>query len=142
MPHVEMRDLQLRARGAGRPSASGGQPPDHIKGMVSSVRSAMKEVHAVGANAGRAKIQASLGRYLQGAGSSNRGAKATATAAQNYINCVDQCAAWHAASPLTYRDWELKDTLRYRPGDTLRGDDACGVDGRGRRSLGPGADVG
>jgi hypothetical protein len=118
MPAVGMRDLQLRARGAVSGSAGSGVP-DHIRGMVSSVRSALKTVHASGAGAGSAKINASLDRYLQNAGSSNPGRRGSATAAQNYVACVDQYEAWAGGSSLSYVGWELRDHLIYAPGDTL-----------------------
>jgi hypothetical protein len=53
------------------------------------------------------KIRSTLGKYVARASSSNRGHRATATAAQHYIDAVDICANWHATSGAATRDWQL-----------------------------------
>jgi len=110
MAIVEMRDLALSVRGA---SSSGSGPPPHIWGMVSSVRSAIRVVHATSPAAGVAKVQSSLGKWLPWAGDPNRGRRATASAAANYIAVVEQCASWHAASPLAFTRWEERGVVSY-----------------------------
>jgi hypothetical protein len=88
-------------------------------GMVSAVRAALREAHAVSPIAGVNKINASLGQWLAWAGDPNPGRRATATAAQNYIAVVERCASWHMASALTYVAWERKGTVAYSATDIV-----------------------
>lgn len=119
MPTVGMRDLTLSVRGVSRSRGGTGAPPAHIMGMVSSVRSAIREVHATSPQAGETKIRTSLGGWLGWAGDSNPGRRASATAAANYISAVEQCASWQSLSPLTYRTWEAKGTVCYNASDAI-----------------------
>lgn len=120
MPTVEMRELALSVRGRRSTGAgSGGMPPPHIMGMVSGVRSAIREAHVTSPAAGKSKIAGSLGGWLAWAGDPNPGRRATATAAANYIDAVERCADWHAASPLVFRTWEEKGIVRYSPADVV-----------------------
>jgi hypothetical protein len=88
-------------------------------GMVSSVRAAVRAIHATSASAGTARVRASLGKWLGWAGDANPGKRASATAAENYIDVVDVCAAWHSTSPLAFRSWEMKGIIRFNPTDVL-----------------------
>lgn len=93
----------------------------HILGMTSSVRGSIRRVHTAGAAAGVAHITKVLGPRLAGASSANRGLRATATAAQNYINCVQQYATWDTASGLTFTHWQLQGLVVYTPTDQVDG---------------------
>lgn len=116
MPLVEMRDLARSVRGA---SSGGTGPPPHIMGMVTSVRSAVRTIHAVSPAAGAAQIQTRLDQWLQWAGDANPGRRATATAAANYIGTVEQCATWHAVSTFSFKEWEEKGVVRYSASDVV-----------------------
>jgi hypothetical protein len=85
--------------------------------MVSSVRGALRTVHADSPAAGRRKIESKLNPWLKGAGSDNPGLRASATAAANYIQVVDQCADWHESSTLKYELWQLRGAVRYSSTD-------------------------
>lgn len=87
--------------------------------MVSSVRAAMKHVHTETPAAGVSRIETKLGHWLAGANDSNRGRKASATAAFNYIETVRQCAEWHEESILSYAAWEAKGVVKYDEGDSV-----------------------
>jgi hypothetical protein len=104
-----MSELQRAARGG---SVSVGSTtidvPPHILGMTSSVRAAIKRVHEKSPSAGSSFIRASLGHYLARAGSTNPGHRGTATAAQHYVNAVDLCGQWHAASGLVTKQWQMR----------------------------------
>jgi hypothetical protein len=73
----------------------------------------MHEVHKVSPASGKAKARSSLGKYLAGSSSANRGTKATATAAQNYIAIVDEYADRQQASQLSFVTWEQKGAVAY-----------------------------
>ncbi len=82
--------------------------PPHILGMTASVRAAIKRVHEQSPAVGSAYIRSSLGHYLARASSTNPGHRATATAAQHYVDAVDQCGQWHATSGLSMKYWQLR----------------------------------
>lgn len=82
--------------------------PPHILGMTSSVRAAIKRVHETSPSAGSSYIRTSLSHYLARAGSTNPGHLATATAAQHYVDAVDLCGKWHAASGLVTKTWQMR----------------------------------
>lgn len=109
MPAVRMSELQRAARGG---SVTVGSPttdvPPHILGMTTSVRAAVRRVHEDSPAAGSTYITNSLAHYLARAGSSNPGHRGTATAAQHYVEAVEQCGAWHASSGLETSIWQLR----------------------------------
>lgn len=114
-----MRELQRAARGESVVLGGTSDVPFHIMGMVSTVRSALKKVHLDSPSVGSARVHGKLDHHQVNASSSNRGHKATATAAQNYTDAVDRCAAWHTASPLKAIHWELKALVSFNSSDRV-----------------------
>ena len=104
-----MSELQRAVRGG---SVSVGSTtidvPPHILGMTTSVRAAIKRVHETSPSAGSSFIRTSLSHYLTRAGSTNPGHRGTATAAQHYVDAVDLCGQWHAASGLVMKTWQMR----------------------------------
>jgi hypothetical protein len=104
-----MSELQRAARGGTvTVGATTIDVPPHILGMTTSVRAAIKRVHQTSPSSGSAFIRNSLGHYLARAGSPNPGHRATATAAEHYVDAVDLCGQWHAASGLALKQWQLR----------------------------------
>lgn len=121
MPLVQMRELQVAARGKRvTPGAPMDDIPGHILGMVTCVRWAIHKVHTDSPAEGREYIGRALEKWLARAGSDNRGERASATAASNYIDCVHQAAAWHVASGAKLRRWEVPGLVTYSDTDHVQ----------------------
>lgn len=118
VPVVTMSEFQRAARGG---SVSVGSAtidvPPHILGMTTSVRAAIKRVHDTSPAAGSSYIRNSLNHYLARAGSSNPGHRASATAAEHYIDAVDLCGQWHAVSGLALKQWQLRGYVPFSNAD-------------------------
>jgi hypothetical protein len=120
MAAIDMTELQYAARGRSVvPGAPIGGVPPHILGMTSTVRGSIRKVHFESPAAAMSHANAVLGRWLAGASSPNPGHRASATAAQNYIDCISQYVSWDASSGLTFRQWQLQGVVTYTPTDTV-----------------------
>lgn len=117
-----MTELQYAARGLSViPGAPLGGVPGHILGMTSCVRGCVRKAHLDSHNAAVSHVSTTLAHWLQGASSSNPGHRASATAAQNYIDCVSQYIAWDAHAGHPFKAWQVKSTVLFSTGDIVDG---------------------